>query len=194
MASESEQEAKVDFEGRGDDNPMKQPYLEKLVLNIGVGTGGEELERAVAILKDISGAEPIKTVSKTNAKDFNLRKGRPIGTKVTIRGEQAEKVLKNLLIVNNKRMLRRSFDDYGNFGFGIEEHISIPGIEYDNRLGIWGLDVCGRIVRPGMRVKYRRVRSAKIPRDHYVSREESQFFMKKKFGVDIVDKLELDYF
>ncbi|MFX0174308.1 MAG: 50S ribosomal protein L5 [Candidatus Hodarchaeota archaeon] len=174
-------------------NPMKRPYLEKLVLNIGVGAGGEELEKAVNVLETITNQKPVKTLSKTNVKEFNLRKGRPIGTKVTIRGKNAEKLLKRLLIVNNNKILRKSFDDYGNFGFGITEHISIPGIEYDNTIGIWGLDCVGRVVRPGMRVKFRRKSRSKIPSHHYLSREETQYFLKQKFGVDIVQKLELEY-
>jgi large subunit ribosomal protein L5 len=174
-------------------NSMKKPYLEKLVLNIGVGVGGEELERAASVLETITDKKPIKTLSKKNVKEFNLRKGRPIGTKVTIRGVDAEKLLKRLLIVNNNRMLRKSFDNYGNFGFGVLEHITIPGIEYDNTLGIWGLDVVGRIVRPGMRVKYRRKSRAKISKHHYVSRAESQYFLEKNFGIKIVDKLDLEY-
>ncbi len=174
-------------------NPMRKPFLEKLVLNIGVGGGGEELERAVTALETISGKKALKTISKTNVKEFNLRKGRPIGTKVTIRGKEAEKLLIRLLIVNNNKMLRQSFDDFGNFGFGIREHISIPGIEYDNLLGIWGLDVCGRIIRPGMRVKSRRARRAKISKHHYVSKQEAQYFLKKNFNVDIVKELDLEF-
>jgi len=174
-------------------NPMKTPYLEKIVLNIGVGAGGEELERAATVLQTISGKTAVKTLSKKNVKEFNLRIGRPIGTMVTVRNEEAEKLLKRLFVVNNDKMLRKSFDNYGNFGFGITEHITIPGIEYDNVIGIWGLDVVGRIVRPGMRVKYRRKGKAKVPKHHYVSRLEAQYFLKKKFGIDIVDKLDLDF-
>ncbi|MCK4480626.1 MAG: 50S ribosomal protein L5 [Candidatus Lokiarchaeota archaeon] len=174
-------------------NPMKKPYLEKLVLNIGVGVGGQELEKAATVLETIAGQKAIKTLSKTNVKEFNLRKGRPIGTKITIRGQNAEKLLKKLLIVNSNKILRRSFDNYGNFGFGIKEHISIPGIEYESTLGIWGLDVCGRIIRPGIRVKYRRKSRAKVPKYHYVSREEAQFFLEKNFGVNVVKVLDLEY-
>ncbi|MHA1350110.1 MAG: 50S ribosomal protein L5, partial [Promethearchaeota archaeon] len=111
---------------------------------------------------------------------------------VTVREAAAEKLLKRLLVVNNDKFLRKSFDNYGNFGFGITEHITIPGVEYDNIIGIWGLDVVGRIVRPGMRVKCRRKSRAKVPKHHYVSRIEAQYFLKKNFGVEIVDKLELD--
>ncbi|MFX1418979.1 MAG: 50S ribosomal protein L5 [Promethearchaeota archaeon] len=174
-------------------NPMKKPYLEKIVLNIGVGVGGEELEKAINVLETISGQKAVKTLSKTNVKEFNLRKGRPIGTKVTVRGAGAEKLLKRLLIVNNNKILRRSFDDFGNFGFGITEHISIPGIEYDNTIGIWGLDCVGRLVRPGMRVKVRKKTRTKVPNRHYVSREETQYFLKINFGVEIVQKLDLEF-
>ena len=174
-------------------NSMKRPYLEKVVLNIGVGAGGEELERAATVLKTISGKNPVKTLSKKNVKEFNLRIGRPIGTMVTVREDEAIKLLKRLLVVNNDKFLRKSFDNYGNFGFGITEHIIIPGVEYDNVIGIWGLDVVGRIVRPGMSVKYRRKNKVKVPKHHYVSRVEAQYFLKKNFGVEIVDKLELDY-
>ena len=175
-------------------NPMKKPFLEKIVLNIGIGSGGEELEKASTVLETISGMKAVKTISKKNVKEFNLRKGRPIGTKVTIRGDEAGKLLKRLLIVNNNKILRKSFDNFGNFGFGITEHITIPGIDYDNLIGIFGLDVVGRIVRPGMRVKYRRKQRAKVPRHHYVSKAEVQYFLKSNFGVEIVNKLELEYF
>ncbi len=174
-------------------NPMKKPYLEKIILNIGVGAGGEELERAMTILEQITGRKAIKTLSKVNIKEFNLRKGRPIGTKVTVRRKEAEKLLKRLFIVNNNKILRKSFDNFGNFGFGIKEHISIPGIEYDGNIGIWGLDVCGRLIRPGMRVKYRRAKRSKISKNHYVSRSEAQYYLKRNFNVEIVKVLDLDF-
>jgi len=174
-------------------NPMKKPFLEKIVLNIGVGSGGEELEKAVTVLEQITGRTPVKTVSKVNVKEFNLRIGRPIGCKITIRGKEAERLLKRLLIVNNNKILRKSFDNYGNFAFGIDEHIKIPQTEYEASIGLWGLDVCGKIARPGMRVKYRRKARSKIPKHHYISRAEAYYFLKQNFGVGIVKKLDLEY-
>ncbi|MGQ4874110.1 MAG: 50S ribosomal protein L5 [Promethearchaeia archaeon] len=174
-------------------NPMKRPFLEKITLNIGVGSGGEELERAAIVLEQITGQKAIKTISKKNIKEFNLRKGRPIGAKVTVRGKEAEKLLKRLILVQNNKILNRSFDNYGNFSFGISEHIEIPKVEFDSELGIWGLNVCGRIVRPGMRVKYRKMKRAKIPKHHYVSRDEAQYFLKKKYGIQSVKQLDLDF-
>jgi large subunit ribosomal protein L5 len=174
-------------------NPMKKPSLEKIVLNIGVGSGGEELEKAVRVLEQITGKVPLKTLSKVNVKEFNLRIGRPIGCKITIRGNEAEKLLKRLLIVNNNKILRKSFDNFGNFAFGIDEHIKIPQTEYEASIGLWGLDVCGRITRPGMGVKYRRKARSKIPKHHYVSSKEAQYFLKQNFGVEIVKNLDLEY-
>lgn len=174
-------------------SPMKKPYLEKIVLNIGVGVGGEELEKASNVLEQITGKKTIKTQSKVNVKEFNLRKGRPIGCKITVRGKDAEKLLKRLLIVNNNKMLRKSFDNFGNFAFGIDEHIKIPQTDYEASIGLWGLDVCGRIIRPGMRVKTRRKSRSKIPQHHYISRAEAQYFLKQNFGVEIVKKLDLEY-
>ncbi|MHA1146985.1 MAG: 50S ribosomal protein L5 [Promethearchaeota archaeon] len=174
-------------------NPMKKPYLEKIVLNIGVGAGGEELERAKTVLEQITGQKAIKTISKKNIKEFNLRKGRPIGAKVTIRGEKAEKLLQRLIIVQDNKILMKSFDNYGNFSFGINEHIEIPKTDFDSDIGIWGLNVCGRIIRPGMRVKTRRIKRAKIPKHHYVSYAETQYFLKKNYKIDSVKKIELEY-
>lgn len=192
MSSKAKKTQKTDFEELWK-NPMKRPFLEKIVLNIGVGAGGEELERATSVLETITGRKAVKTISKKNIKEFNLRIGRPIGTKVTVRGKEAEKLLKRLLIVTNNKILKKSFDNYGNFGFGITEHISIPGIEYDTEIGIYGLDVCGKIVKPGMRVKYRRNKRSKITKHHYVSKLEAQEFLNKKFNVSIVKELDLEF-
>lgn len=174
-------------------NPMRLPYLEKIVLNIGVGTGGEELERAGKVLEDIAKQKPVRRLASKSVKEWGIRKGTPIGVMVTVRGDVAIKLLKKLLIVYNNRILRRSFDDYGNFSFGIDEHISIPGVEYDSTIGIWGLNISGRIVRKGMRVRTRRKKRTKIKKDHYVKREETQYFLKKFFKARIVRRLEIEY-
>lgn len=174
-------------------NPMRFPYLEKIVLNIGVGTGGEELERASQVLEDLTKQKPVRRLAKKSVKEWGIRQGGPIGVMVTVRGEAAIRLLKRLLIVYNNRILRRSFDDYGNFSFGIDEHISIPGVEYDSTIGIWGLNMSGRIVRKGMRVRTRRKKRTKIKKDHYVKREETQYFLKRFFKARIVRRLEIEY-
>ncbi len=77
-----------------------------------------------------------------------------------------------------------NFDDYGNFAFGIKEYIDIPGMEYDPKLGIIGMDVCVALERPGYAVKRRKL-SGKIGKAHKITREEAMSFAREKFGVAI---------
>lgn len=57
------------------DHPMKRIYIEKVVVNIGVGASGERLEKAAELLKELTGAEPSKRRAKRTIKDFGIRKG-----------------------------------------------------------------------------------------------------------------------
>jgi LSU ribosomal protein L5P len=61
------------------DHPMRRIFIEKVVVNIGVGASGEKLERAAALLKELTGAEPSRRRAKRSIKDFGIRKGEPIG-------------------------------------------------------------------------------------------------------------------
>jgi large subunit ribosomal protein L5 len=71
--------------------------IEKVTVNIGVGEAGERLEKASKVIKNITGHKPIYTLSKTTNKDWAIRKRMPIGCKVTLRGDDAEKFLKKAL-------------------------------------------------------------------------------------------------
>ena len=70
------------------DHPMRRIFIEKVVVNIGVGTGGERLERAAELLKELTGAEPSRRRAKRSIKDFGIRKGEPIGVAVTLRRDK----------------------------------------------------------------------------------------------------------
>jgi large subunit ribosomal protein L5 len=85
-----------------------------------------------------------------------------------------------------KRLNNVAFDDQGNFSFGIKEHIDVPGVKYDPEIGIFGMDVCVSLCRPGYRIKYRRRETRRIPKAHRVTREEAINFMSEKFGVRVV--------
>ena len=75
------------------DHPMKRVYIEKVVVNIGVGTGGERLEKAANLLRELTGAEPSLRRAKRSIKDFGIRKGEPIGVAVTLRRDKAVEFL-----------------------------------------------------------------------------------------------------
>jgi len=170
----------------GDDNPMRKPLLAKVVVNIGVGEPGEKVSRAVTLLETLTGQKPVRTVSKKTNRDLNVRKDDLIGCRVTLRKERADVFLKKALEVSERTLKSKSFDDEGNVAFGIEEHINIPGVQYDPSVGIYGMDVCVTIERKGYRIKRRKLQKRKIPRAHRVGKAEAMRFIQEKYGVRVV--------
>ena len=73
MSSKAKIKNIVNYDDEWTKNRMRKPYLEKIILNIGVGAGGEELERATNVLESISGKKPVKTLSKVNVKEFTWK-------------------------------------------------------------------------------------------------------------------------
>lgn len=169
------------------DNPMLQPRIEKVVVNIGVGEGGEELIKAEKVLQMVTGKEPVRTSAKQSNREFGIREGMPIGCKVTIRdGEAARKFLEDALWVRNNEIWLESFDDNGNIAFGLPDYTDLPDHKYDPDIGVVGMNISITLARPGARVKRRRRRPARIPKKHRVSREESMQFLEDEFGVKVV--------
>ncbi len=167
-------------------HPMRKVKIEKVVLNIGVGEGGEKLVKAESVLKEITGQKPVRTLAKKTDREFGIRRGGAIGCKVTLRGEKARATLKRLFEAVERKIERSSFDDGGTFSFGIREHIDIPGMTYDPKIGIFGMDVCVSLCRPGYRIKYRRVQPRSVPSSHRVTAEEAVDFISREFGVQVV--------
>lgn len=166
-------------------NVMRELRVAKVTVNMGVGEGGEKLAKAEALLEQLTGQRPVKTYAKATNQSFGIRKGTPIACKVTLRGERAEKFLRKALEAVDRRVSRKSFDEWGNLSFGIKEHIDIPGVRYDPKVGIFGMDVCLTVERPGYRIKRRRVARRKIPRKHRVTPEESIRYMKERYDVKV---------
>ncbi|MEM3671473.1 MAG: 50S ribosomal protein L5 [Thermoprotei archaeon] len=166
-------------------NPMLEVRVEKVVLNIGVGEPGDRLEKAATVLGKLTGMKPVKTKAKKSVRDFNVRKGEEIGCKVTLRGAKAEEFLKSAFTAVSNKLKASSFDPRGNVGFGIKEHIYLPGVRYDPELGIFGLDVCVKLSRRGARVSQRRYKPSKQGRTHTVSAQEAQSFLKERFGIEV---------
>jgi len=165
---------------------MREIKIEKVVLNIGVGEGGDRLATAERVLQEIAGQKPTRTLAKKTIRDWGIKRGAPIGCKVTLRGRRAEELLDKLLEAVGRKLKKNSFNGHGNFSFGIKEHIDIPGCKYDPRVGMWGMDVSVSLARAGYRIKYRRRARKKIPRSHAITRDEAMEFIKNKFGVELV--------
>ncbi len=166
-------------------NVMRNLKLTKVTLNFGAGKNPQLLERGMLLLKKITGKDPVQTITQKRIPSWSLRPGLPIGAKITLRGEEAERILKQLLTAKENTLKESNFDNEGNFSFGIHEYIEIQGIKYDPDIGMLGLEVAATIERPGFRIKKRRMKKRKVPKKHRVTKEEAINFVKEKFGVEI---------
>lgn len=162
------------------------PTIEKVTINIGVGEAGERLNKAGTVLKNLTNHKPIETLSKTTNKDWSLRKKMPIGCKVTLRGKDADEFLKEALITRENKMADYSFDDQGNLSFGIPDHTLFKSQKYDPNIGIFGMDVCITMKKPGFRVKNRRIAPNHIPKRHRINKEETINFFIETYKVEVI--------
>jgi len=167
-------------------NPMREIKIEQVTINIGVGGGGDKLVNAERVLEGITGRKPTRTQAKRTIREWGIKQGESVGSKVTLRGEEAVKTLKRLFDAVERRLNKDCFDDGGNFAFGIKEHIDIPGVSYDPEVGLFGMDVCATLCRPGYRIRRRRRQPKAIPKSHRVTKEEAINFIPEKFGVQVV--------
>ena len=138
-------------------NTMRELRIAKVVLNIGVGEAGDRLSNAETVLQKLTDCQPVRTLSRTTNRDLGLRKGMPIGCKVTLRGENAHRVLKNALWVRESRLPAYCFSATGGLNFGIPDYTGFADEKYDPDIGIFGLDVAVAFERPGYRVARRKV-------------------------------------
>ncbi|EGG42685.1 50S ribosomal protein L5P [Candidatus Nitrosarchaeum limnium SFB1] len=165
---------------------MKKISLEKVVLNMGLGKSGDIIIVAKKALDHISGKKSCARNAKETQREWGVRQGEPIGVAVTVRGDDARELLKRLLDAKGNQINGRSFDDFGNFSFGIKEHIDIPGVKYDPQVGILGLGISVTLTRPGYGIRKRSKHKASVGKNHIISNQEAKDYLVKEFGVTIV--------
>ena len=167
------------------ESPMRKISLEKVVLNMGVGKSGDVIEIAKKALDQISGKRSCARNAKETQRDWGVRKGEPIGAAVTIRGDDARELLKRLLEAKGNMVNGRSFDNFGNYSFGIREHIDIPGVKYDPQIGILGLGISVTLTRPGYGIRRRSKHKASVGKSHIITSQEAKDYLVKEFGVTV---------
>ena len=168
-------------------NAMREPRIEKVVVNIGVGEAGERLVKAQKVIEMVTGQSSVQTISKTINRDLGIRKGMPLGCKVTLRGGSAEEFLKKALNIREYRIPTYSFDKEGNMSFGISDYTDFEGMKYDPEIGIFGMDVNVVLRRGGNRITQRAVMKRRTPKKHRMQRDEAIVFMTEKFGLEVVE-------
>jgi large subunit ribosomal protein L5 len=131
-------------------NVMQVPRVERVVINIGLGesiSNAKAMDAAAGDLVAITGQRPIVTRSKKSISNFRLRKGMPIGLKVTLRGLRMWHFLEKLVNIALPRIRDfqgvpdRSFDGRGNFSLGLREQLVFPEIDYDKIDRLRGMEI-----------------------------------------------------
>lgn len=129
---------------------MQVPKLVKINVNQGLGSAvGDKkiVENAINEMTAITGQKAVGTVSKKDISNFKLRKGMPIGARVTLRGDKMYEFLDRLIAVSLPRtrdfrgVKATGFDGRGNFTFGVKEQIIFPEIDIDKTPKIQGMDI-----------------------------------------------------
>lgn len=129
---------------------MQIPRLDKIVINMGTGTGDKDpkhLENSLRDMALIAGQKPVVTTAKKAISNFKLREGMKVGCKVTLRGDRAYHFFDKLATVVLPRirdfqgLSPKSFDGRGNYALGLKEQLVFPEIPYDTFDRIRGMDI-----------------------------------------------------
>ena len=131
-------------------NLMQVPKLSHITINMGIGDAKDnpkKLESAINEMTLISGQKPVITRSKKDISNFKIRKGFPVGCKVTTRGDRMYDFFERLISIALPRtrdfrgLSFKSFDKKGNYSFGIREQIIFTEINYDKIDSVRGMDI-----------------------------------------------------
>jgi len=131
-------------------NIMEVPKMQKVVLNVGLGEAIQNIKLLDAAQKELSmitGQKAVVTKAKKSIAAFKLRKGVPIGCKVTLRGDRMYEFLDRFISVALPRIRDfrgisgKSFDGRGNYSLGLKEQFIFPEIDYDKVEMVHGLDI-----------------------------------------------------
>lgn len=131
-------------------NIMQVPKIIRVVVNVGAGEAVENvkfLDMVVEELMMITGQKPVITRAKKSISGFKIRKGLPVGCKVTLRGDRMYEFLFKLINVGFPRirdfrgLSPKSFDGRGNYSIGIKEQVVFPEIDFDKVVSVHGMDI-----------------------------------------------------
>jgi len=134
----------------GRENRLSLPRLQKIVLNMGVGSAVQEkkhLEDATSAMTLIAGQKPVVTLARKSIAGFRLREGVPIGCKVTLRGARMYEFMDRLLTLVLPRVRdfrgvsEKAFDGRGNYSLGLNEYLVFPELNPDKFVRSQGLNI-----------------------------------------------------
>lgn len=131
-------------------NIYEAPVLKKIVINMGVGIAGTDIKILDGAMHDlglITGQKPLTTRAKKSISNFKIRKNQPVGCVVTMRGIRMYEFLDRLISIAIPRIKDfrglnpNSFDNSGNYSFGLQEQTIFPEVDMDKVTGVRGMDI-----------------------------------------------------
>lgn len=165
-------------------NKMREIFIEKVILHC--GAVGDKLDKASKLLNVLSNGKKImRTKSVKRIPALGVRPGLELGCMTTLRGEEAKKILKQMLAAVENKISKKKIQE-NHFSFGIKEYIEIPGVEFIREVGILGLNITVVFSRKGRRTALKKVRRGKLPKRQGIPAEEIIEYMKKHFDLEVV--------
>jgi large subunit ribosomal protein L5 len=131
----------------GFETSMRAPKLDKVVVNMGIGSEEKEMDKSMADMMVITGQKPVVCRARKSISNFKLREGVKVGCRVTLRGDRAYHFLDKLCTValpklrDFQGLSAKSFDGRGNYSLGLKEQLVFPEIDYDTFDKIRGMDI-----------------------------------------------------
>jgi len=180
-------QTKAQAEMKVDNNIMREPILEKVVLNCG-GTA-EKLERAVKLLTILTGRKIREITSTKRIPSFGVRPGLKTGCNVTIRGKEKEVLLKRLFGAVGYKIAKKKIQS-NHFSFGIKEYLEIPDMDYQREVGIMGLDVTAVFKRKGKRVSLKKIKHGNVPKKQNVTPQEIIDYLQNKLKITVEEPVK----
>jgi len=153
-------------------NVFMVPKVTKVVLNMGLGESANDkkvLQNCVEDISLISGQRPIITKFKKSISNFKTRKGTPAGVKVTLRKNKMYEFIDRLVNIALPRikdfqgLSMKGFDNFGNYTFGIKEHIIFPEINFDKVDRIRGMDITLCTTGESKKISYALLKAMNFP-------------------------------
>ena len=162
-------------------SPMRAIRLEKVSINFALGRSGPDLERARILAENLAGKKPVDSLAHDSVRGFGIRKGEPIGVHATLRAEEGIEFLKKIFWAKDDKILMRNFDNNGNLAMAIKDHLTLPEVKYDPKIGVFAFGVTANLERKGYRIKRRRLRRKKLPAKHKITKEEAMTWFLTNF-------------
>ncbi|MGC8623203.1 MAG: 50S ribosomal protein L5 [Candidatus Micrarchaeia archaeon] len=167
---------------------MDDIYIDKVVVNIGIGQTEQQFQNAKMLIKLLTGREATQSKARKRDPSIGVKKGQVIGAMVTLRKKAAYDMLAKALDASNNIINERKINN-NTLSFGIKEYIDFAGVKYDPKIGMLGMNIHAHFARKGLRVERRkRARSRCGEKHKTVEKQEIIDYLAKNFKTQTISE------